>query len=445
MIEALSSLPAWLVLSVVGLVIAAESGFIAGLVLPGTTAVLAIGVLIGLGVVPMAPAYAVAFAAGVAGPSIAWRVGRSGGPALRTSRLGSFVGEPRWRIADRVVDRRGPTAVVFAQFIVGARTLVPLVVGTSEMPYRRFARASIPAAAVWALGLTFAGQLAGASYEVLVDELGATGVLVAVTVASVAGLGWLGRLLAQHPEWVPEPSRRTRPHIFHRAQFAVDTSTHRRIGPGWGPAVAAVVWWVAAVAAGMVITAGLVWATSQSPLRRVDSIVAAWIADQSSSGMVTAGEHYATAFDPRNFLCVAYVITAVVVHRYRDQLGRARSSRLVIAVVGLAALAFSTQAVSDIMRHRATGTDAFEFENQLAIGPCLLGLAIILASPWLSRQVRTAAWAVAVVLVALLVASAAVTGTTISEIAVALTVGIAWTVMLAASARPGPQLQPAVL
>ncbi|MFI5890449.1 VTT domain-containing protein [Actinoplanes sp. NPDC051513] len=197
--DLLGSLPPILVYAVVGVLVAAESAIIAGLVLPAATALIALGLLANAGTVPIVPALVVGVAAGILGGTAAFHSGRRRGPRLRTGKLGRRVGKKQWDRAERLFARHGGRAVFLGQWIVGARTLIPRLAAVNGVPYRRFALWHTPAAALWALWMVGASYLAGASYDLLVARAGRAGGAVAVLAALVVALVLLGRWLGRHP------------------------------------------------------------------------------------------------------------------------------------------------------------------------------------------------------------------------------------------------------
>jgi Uncharacterized membrane-associated protein len=84
----------------------------------------------------------------LASPS-ALEIGRFFGPRLRLSRLGERIGQHRFDVADRFVDKRGGVAVFVSRFLPIFHSLVPMVAGLSRMPYRRFMAWTTPACTLW--------------------------------------------------------------------------------------------------------------------------------------------------------------------------------------------------------------------------------------------------------------------------------------------------------
>ncbi|OZD72917.1 DedA family protein [Rhodococcus sp. 06-1059B-a] len=444
MIGWLSALPGWLVALTIGTSIVVESGFLLGLVLPGTTAVVAMGVMAGLGIVPPPVAYIVAIAAAVAGPSIGWRVGRIGGPAVRTSRLGQRIPESSWQTAERVIDTKGRKAVAVAQFVVGARTLVPLLVGMSPMPYARFALISVPTATVWAALLTLAGHLAGASYQVLTEALGNGTVAVAVVVVVIVLLGVAGRFVARQPQWGLVPTGHDYPGRSARMHAAVDRVVTARVGPRSAPMIIGVLWWLIAVFAGLATCAAMVWAVQRSTLDAVDNSAATWVNERASDTANTVAEVVLTGLNATTVLLVTYVVTLVFVLRHRSHADRPRRMRAITISLGLAALAIASEWVADYVRERSanTGSPVHFFDLQAAIVPCALAIVVILLSPWVTRPIRILAWIVAGLLSGLLAAAQLVlTLMTLSEVVLSIVVAAAWTVLLVNVVRT-PETEP---
>jgi len=195
----LGSLPPLLVYGVVGLLVAAESAIVAGLVLPAATALIALGLLANAGTVQIGPALVVAVAAALLGGTAAFHSGRRRGPRLRTARLGRWIGEKRWDRAERLFARHGGRAILLGQWIVGARTLVPRLAGMNGVRYRRFALWHTPAAIVWALWMVGASYLAGASYDLYVARAGHAGGALVVLAVIVTALVLIGRWIGRHP------------------------------------------------------------------------------------------------------------------------------------------------------------------------------------------------------------------------------------------------------
>ncbi|WP_424529281.1 DedA family protein [Sphaerisporangium viridialbum] len=153
MSELLGQLSPPLLLAVGWLLIVAEAGLLIGVVLPGTSVLVALGYFSHLGVLPLGVTIAVAASAAVTGTQLSylWGRRRRGSPSAHV--LADRLAPGLWERGRRLVVRRGVWAVVGAQWLGSARTLVPRLAGWAGLPYRSFASASVPVACAWAATL----------------------------------------------------------------------------------------------------------------------------------------------------------------------------------------------------------------------------------------------------------------------------------------------------
>ncbi|MFP5021029.1 hypothetical protein [Pseudonocardia phyllosphaerae] len=141
-----------LVLAAVALV--AESGLLIGVVLPGISVPVGLGLLAGTGTVPAVAAGATAVAAAAAGPSLGFRLARREGTAFLHDRRVPGIA----RRALETVEHRPALTVVVGQWFAVARTLAPRLAADTGLPYARFALVSVPAAAAWAFATFTLGR-----------------------------------------------------------------------------------------------------------------------------------------------------------------------------------------------------------------------------------------------------------------------------------------------
>ena len=184
------TLTAPMIYLILGLFIFGETAFLLGLVLPSETTLLLAGVRVEQGKAGLLATGLVALGAAVAGDGVGYLLGRYGGRSLRTGRWGRLIKPERWDRAEVLIDRYGSRAVMLARWTAVMRTLVPPMVGATNMPYRRFALANAASAALWVTGVLGIGYLAGASWRELSGYLGAATVSVPVAVLLVAGAVW---------------------------------------------------------------------------------------------------------------------------------------------------------------------------------------------------------------------------------------------------------------
>ncbi|MCP2636807.1 DedA family protein [Microbacterium sp. HD4P20] len=165
-----------------GVAIMLETSVLVGLVVPGDTVVIVAatavaspteGILLGITVVLGA----------LLGESIGFWLGRFLGPRIQHSRLGRRIGEKNWQRSERYLRRRGGPAIFLSRFLPVLHSLVPLTVGMSGYPYRRFLAWTVPACLVWAALYISVASLAAGTYRELADRLHYAGyIFVAIIV-----------------------------------------------------------------------------------------------------------------------------------------------------------------------------------------------------------------------------------------------------------------------
>jgi membrane protein DedA with SNARE-associated domain len=175
---------AWLYLIAAALCFG-EAAVLIGMVLPGETALLVAGVFAQHGTLNLWVMIVVAAAAAIAGDSVGYQFGRRFGPGLRRSRLGAWVGEHRWAVADGFLLRHGGKAVLLGRLTALFRALVPSMAGMSGMRYRTFVVWNAAGGLIWAPGCVLLGYAFSSSLAVVGRTL--TWAPLAVLAVVVAG------------------------------------------------------------------------------------------------------------------------------------------------------------------------------------------------------------------------------------------------------------------
>jgi len=150
-------------------------------VVPGELGLIVIGAAAQVADVPLVLVIAVASVGAFLGDSTSWFIGHRWGTALLTR------WDPVWRRveapfarAQAYFDRYGGQTVFGARFVGPLRALVPLVAGTSGMPYRRFLPWNALASVTWVSVVVILGALFGERVASTIDRFGlvVTGLLV---------------------------------------------------------------------------------------------------------------------------------------------------------------------------------------------------------------------------------------------------------------------------
>jgi membrane-associated protein len=148
-----------------------EAAILLGMVLPGETALLVAGVFAQHGTLNLWVMMVVAVVAAIAGDSVGYQFGRRYGPSLRRSRLGRWIGEQRWAMADGFLVRHGGKAVLLGRLTALFRALVPSMAGMSGMRYRTFLIWNAAGGLIWAPGCVLLGYAFSSSLDVVGNTL----------------------------------------------------------------------------------------------------------------------------------------------------------------------------------------------------------------------------------------------------------------------------------
>lgn len=144
-------------------IVFAESGLLIGFMLPGDSLLFTAGLLASQGHLSYPLLAAIVFVAAVAGDAVGYTFGRRVGPRI-FKREGSLLFDPQHlRRAEAFYKRHGGKAIVLARFMPFVRTFAPIVAGVGRMSYPRFAFFNVIGALLWAVGLSAAGYLLGAT------------------------------------------------------------------------------------------------------------------------------------------------------------------------------------------------------------------------------------------------------------------------------------------
>jgi membrane-associated protein len=109
------------------------------------------------------------FVAAFGGDQLGYLLGSRIGPALFDKPDARIFKQKYVRGAHEYLEERGAIAIPLARFVPIVRTFMPIVVGVSEIRYRRYAVLDAIGALVWAVGVTSLGLILGASLKEAID------------------------------------------------------------------------------------------------------------------------------------------------------------------------------------------------------------------------------------------------------------------------------------
>lgn len=157
-------------LIIIGLIVFAESGVLAGFMLPGDTLLFAAGFLAAQHKLPLGWVIIVAFVAAVIGDNVGYEIGKRLGPRFFRKPNGRFFKQSHVVKAEVFYEKHGGKTVIFARFVPYGRTMVPVLAGVSKMPHKRFTLFNIVGAAFWACGITLLGFWLGDKIHGSIDH-----------------------------------------------------------------------------------------------------------------------------------------------------------------------------------------------------------------------------------------------------------------------------------
>ena len=163
----LSTHPEWLGLAIF-LVACIECLAIAGVIVPGTVLLFAIGVMAGASFGLM-ETLLLAYAGALLGDVISYGVGRFFHQNIR--RLPVLRHHPEWiNHAEVYFLRYGAVSLLVGRFIGPLRPMLPMVAGMLDMPFIRFFLISLVSGAGWAVAYLLPGWVAGAAIRLPLPE-----------------------------------------------------------------------------------------------------------------------------------------------------------------------------------------------------------------------------------------------------------------------------------
>jgi membrane-associated protein len=153
---------------VVTIIIFAECGLLIGFFLPGDSLLFTAGVLASQKIPGTDNQFfniwllsALCGAAAIVGPAVGYWFGRVVGERLYTREDSRFFKRRHLEAAHEFYDKHGGKALLLARFMPIVRTFAPIVAGAARMDYTRFVIYTLIGAAIWAVGVTWAGYFLG--------------------------------------------------------------------------------------------------------------------------------------------------------------------------------------------------------------------------------------------------------------------------------------------
>lgn len=195
--------PQWLGASIL-IVACIECLAVAGLLVPGTVVLFALGMMAGSGALSLGHTLLLAYIGGLLGDALSYGLGRRFHQEIR--RLPVLRDNPQWlAAAEGFFHRHGVMSLLVGRYIGPLRPTLPLVAGMLDMPLLRFAAVSMVAAVGWSVAYLAPGWVAGAALRLTLPagfwpQVGGVAVVLAALALGASQLSVRGQRRAA--SWV---------------------------------------------------------------------------------------------------------------------------------------------------------------------------------------------------------------------------------------------------
>ncbi|HRE40447.1 MAG TPA: VTT domain-containing protein [Ignavibacteria bacterium] len=157
----LEALIKWGGLTVLIIIIFAETGLLIGFFLPGDSLLITAGLLAAQGYLDIFWLNISLILAAIIGDTVGYWFGRKTGPKLFQREESRFFKRSHLLKAKEFYEKHGGKAIIYARFVPFARTFAPIVAGVAEMNYRKFVTFNVVGGIVWITSLSLLGYYFG--------------------------------------------------------------------------------------------------------------------------------------------------------------------------------------------------------------------------------------------------------------------------------------------
>ena len=148
-------------LLLIGAIIFAESGLLAGFFLPGDTLLFTAGFFAAQGKLPLIWLLLIVLLAAIAGYESGYHIGQKWGKRLFRKKEGLIFRHEYLERSEVFYEKHGRKTIVFSRFVPVVRTFAPVVAGIGDMPRAKFTLYNILGGAVWTIGIVLLGYWFG--------------------------------------------------------------------------------------------------------------------------------------------------------------------------------------------------------------------------------------------------------------------------------------------
>ncbi len=157
----LEELIRWGGLTVLIIIVFAETGLLVGFFFPGDSLLITAGLISAQGYFDIFVLNISLIAAAVIGQQVGYLFGRKTGPKLFTREKSFFFAKDHLIKARQFYEKYGGRAVIYARFVPFARTFAPIAAGVAEMNFNNFLIYNFIGGFLWVLSMTLIGYFFG--------------------------------------------------------------------------------------------------------------------------------------------------------------------------------------------------------------------------------------------------------------------------------------------
>ena len=151
------------IVSIIFLIIFAESGLFFGFFLPGDSLLFTTGLFVALGKLNISILLLIGllWLAAVAGDSVGYYFGQKFGKRFFNDRQSLLRNPAHLQRAEEFYDKFGRRTIILARFVPAVRTFAPIAAGVSSMNYQTFIVFNLIGGFGWVFAITFLGYYLG--------------------------------------------------------------------------------------------------------------------------------------------------------------------------------------------------------------------------------------------------------------------------------------------
>jgi membrane-associated protein len=158
-------------LLLIAAIIFAECGLLFGVIFPGDTLLVAVGVLAAQGQFSILMAIVVVVISAILGGIAGYYIGHKAGPKLFTKKDGVFFRHEYIQKAEDFYEKHGGKTIALARFVPVVRTFAPVVAGIGNMDIKKFMIYNIIGSIAWGGSITLFAYYLGSKFPFIVDNL----------------------------------------------------------------------------------------------------------------------------------------------------------------------------------------------------------------------------------------------------------------------------------